>query len=287
MYLLTLLEKRRDIMGRLTDDDKDYGPLTIGKSTWNALSIMYSSGDDEDSYNSLTVHFGRLFTARLKLPRIIKPFKQKVMAETWDKATIERLGRNFYYNYYPREYGFYSAECSTLIRYGINNRMTGNDVVEHSLFLNHPWSEHELVIHEIYDAEDKLFWSMADNPDKIKSYEVNENVSKETYLVEDFDSELITVKVTRSLMIWEAGKGLFKFIRIFVKPIIKNSLDITFNKEVGKGKGGWKGGLISESMALNENETRLSGFIRYCNKDHSSREGNYRIKYIDKMNDEI
>lgn len=273
-------------MSRLTDHDRDYGPLTIGRSDWNAIRIAYSSGDNEETYNSLTVHLGKWFIARLKLPRIIRPFKEKVMVPSWDAATVTRMGRDFYYNYFCREYGFCSVEQTTIVHYGVNNKTGGSDVASQSRFFNHPWSQTEVVVHELYDANDKLHWEAKPNSKEThykKSYEAGNDISKISYLVEDYDGFQVIAETYRSLMIWETGVGWCKFVRLFTKPFIKNCLEIQFTQEVGPSKGSWKGGLIGTSIAIEKGETRDEAFLRYCQQQHSDRAGEYKIKYLCKL----
>ena len=276
-------------MARLTDNDRTYGPLTIGKSDWNAFRVMYSSGggDDEESYNNLVIHLGKLFICRLKLPTIVRRYKEKVMAPSWDAATVARLGRDYYYNVYPREYGFVSCKGSTTVHYGVNDDRGYLKVCSKSKFFTHPWAEHELTLHTLYDSEDKLYWKMGKYDKYNTSTDVAIAMTKTQYLIEDFDGTHVKVLVSRCMMGWEKGEGLFKFLRWFTKPEVKNYLDITFEKPVGRAKDSWKGGLISTSIDINKGESRHAVFLRYCSMVYESREGPYEIKYLERLENTV
>ena len=95
-------------MTRLTDNDRHLGRfITYARSSWNPLRLVYSSGAEEDHArpNNVTVYaFG--WVARLRLPRLLDDFTVRHIAHSWDAATVERMGRNWYEERFPREYGF-------------------------------------------------------------------------------------------------------------------------------------------------------------------------------------
>ena len=79
-------------MGRLTDNDKQFGPITYGKSSWNAFRVVLDSNggesDDEDDDHfvrtTLTVWmFGWVF--RIFLGQLIKRVTYRVKAQGWDE----------------------------------------------------------------------------------------------------------------------------------------------------------------------------------------------------------
>ena len=126
-------------MGRLTDNDRHLGPITYARSSWNPWRLVYSSGggDEGDKFNSITVYaFG--WIARLKLPNILQPWRRKIVAESWDAATVERMGRNWYYDKHPREYGFSLHEGFLQLFLGAQ---THDSTTTQSWSANLPWTQ--------------------------------------------------------------------------------------------------------------------------------------------------
>lgn len=279
-------------LNRLTDNDKNYGPLTIGKSVWNAWRLVYTAYQNEDYdnkvVNTLTLHLGKFFIARLKLPSFIKPYQLKVYATSWDAATIERMGRNYYYEHFKKEYGISYNDNFLQVFYGTQRDGSYHDQVpekQSSWFL--PWNEYRMVRHELYDANHALFWQDECLLDKtidksliFDHYEAKSKCSSIDFLIEDYDGEQVVLKTYLEIREWKRGGGLFKWVSWFRKGIFKRSLELEFSQGVGRGKENWKGGMIGHSVELLDGESRLDAIKRYCNQFHSSKEGKYKLKYI-------
>lgn len=277
---------------RLTDDDKNYGPLTIGKSEWSAWRLVYTAYQNEDYdnkvVNTITLHLGKFFIARLKLPSIVKPYQLKVYAKNWDAATIERMGVNYYYEYFNKEYGVSYSDNFLEVFYGTQKDGSYHDQVPEkrsSWFL--PWNEYRMIRHELYDANNVLFWKderlLNKSIDKsliFDHYEAKSKCSSIDFLIEDYDGEKVVLKTYLEIREWKRGDGLFKWMSWFRKGIFKRSLELDFSKEVGKSKGSWKGGMIGHNIELLDGETRLDAIKRYCEQTHRSKEGSYKLKYI-------
>ena len=85
-------------MGRLTNNDRKFGPITYGKVDWNPFRVILSSeggeGDDEDhkfAKTSLTVYmFNWVF--RVYLGRLIKPEVYRRLDIEFDKETGPEKG---------------------------------------------------------------------------------------------------------------------------------------------------------------------------------------------------
>ena len=196
-------------IGRLTDDDKNYGPLTIGKSDWNAWRLVYTAYQNEEYdnkiINTLTLHLGKFFIARLKLPSIIKPYQLKVYATSWDAATIDRMGGNYYYEYFNKDYGISYHDNFLQVFYGTQRNGSYHDqVLERTVSWFLPWNEYRMTRHELYDANNVLFWKdeRLDNKKIDKSiifnhYQAKSNCSSIDFLIEDYDGEQIVLKTSR------------------------------------------------------------------------------------------
>lgn len=285
-------------MARLTDDSKSIGPLSWGTTTWKAFRINYSSYEDLDDLeekgnfkNSLTIHIGN-FVARIYLPKIIKPHFIKIEAKDWSEETIKRLGRNYYYEYFNREYGFTYYEGNLTLKYGVQQGNGMYEVNEQSKFWSVPWKQYRLVRDELYDANNVLFWKDERLLDKsidksliFDHYVAKSKCSSIDFLIEDYDGEKVVLKTYLEIREWKRGDGLFKWMSWFRKGIFKRSLELDFTKEVGKSKGSWKGGMIGHSIELLDGETRLDAIKRYCEQTHRSKEGSYKLKYIRQITD--
>lgn len=278
-------------MSRLTDRDKKYGPLTIGKTDWKAFRLIYSSGAGEDypeqKGNNITFYLNGV-VARLSLPEIIKPYSLKIYPnEKWDEATVKRLGRDHYFEYFNREYGFSLSENFLQIFYGIQRSGSIHEQVPEcskSWFL--PWGETRMVKHEIYNARGWLVWEdkkaagLADK-NEIDSYAVVDAMQTKDFAIADYDGKRVYVKTYVSLREWKHGTGLFKWLSWFKKDIVVKSLEIEFLSEVGPSKSGsWKGGLVGTSIEMLPDETTEDAFKRYCSLEHHDRCGNYRVTYV-------
>lgn len=278
-------------MSRLTDSDKKYGPLTVGKTDWKAFRLIYSTeaGEDypEEKGNNITFYFNG-FVARLSLPEIIKPYSLKIYPkELWDEATVKRLGRDHYFEYFNREYGFSYSENFLQIFYGIQRDGSMYDQVPEkskSWFL--PWGETRMTKYEIYNARGLLVWkdkkaTGESVKNEIDSYQVVAAMQTKDFVVMDYDGKEIFVKTYISIREWKHGTGLFKWLSWFKQDIISKRLEIEFTSEVGPSKSdSWKGGLIGTSIEILGKETMEDAFKRYCSLEHYDRCGKYKITYV-------
>jgi len=272
---------------RFSDDDYIFGPLTVAKVNYKAFSLALSSAneDAEDKYCSLTGYaFGYGF--RLNLPHIVKPFKVKVKADSWDEATIARLGRDWYYNYYTREYGFSIHEGHFSIRYGVqNDNGYGSKVPRRYWGCFLPWTQWRFVRHSLYNDKGEIFCHYLNKLDKkiTDVYELKGKCPAVHFLIEDYDGDLIVAKTILEEREWHKGEGWFKWLSFFVKPMINTVLDIEYSHQVGRGKHSWKGGLMGHSISIKHIDNREEVFRNYCNEEHRCKEGKYRIKFIKKL----
>lgn len=276
-------------MNRLTDNDRNFGPLTYGPSGWKKAfrCILSSGGDDEDEEgyrNHLTVYvFNRIF--RLQLPNLIRPFVVKVKAG-WDDATIARLGRDWYENVYAREYGFsFSGEGFFQLFFGIQSGM-GNlpkGVKEQSWCKHLPWTQWRFVRNSLYDQAGNHFWT--DRPKNgprsfDEWHKAKDACPKASFWFEDFDGDIIKATTHIEEREWHFGEGWFSWLSFFRKPLIRRSLDISFSAEVGPEKGSWKGGTTGHGIDMLPGELHEGAFRRYCEMEHNQKGRNFRLKFL-------
>lgn len=273
-------------MNRMTDNDRNWGPLTLAR--WrNTFSFTIESGDEEDPESMVRIiAFG--WALRLQIPRwLIRPYKVKHIAESWDAATIARIGRNWYYQIFPREYGISLSNMGNgydflQVHYG---PQTHDSITTKSWSKHLPWKQWRCVRWSIYLPDGALF---ATEP-KGKFFEfcrTRDECPKSHFVFRDYDGAVITAACTIEEREWHKGDGWFKWLKWFCKPMIRRSLDIHFSAETGPGKGSWKGGTIGHGIEMKDGETPGQAFERYCETERSHRGRKYRLKFICELHTE-
>jgi hypothetical protein len=97
-----------------------------------------------------------------------------------------------------------------------------------------------------------------------------------------YDNEIITAVVYREKRVWTKGIGWMKWLKYFTKPIVSDSIDLNFDKEVGEKKGSWKGGILGQSASVIGNEGTLGSCIRFCEEN-----GHHFITFVRGVDGEI
>lgn len=256
-------------MRKFTDNDKTYGPLTIGKTDWGAYRVVYSSGYDDDypneRHNTLTVHLGKYFIGRLKLPYILRPFKKKTKYTFNPDTYFNRKGKDWYYSIYNREYGFSLSDGHLMVYYG---PQTTSSNFSYSFSYLVPWLNYRLTKHHLLDDKGLVFWEnlrLEDN--NSYNYELLDKISicpKHTFMLEDYDGTEVLCKVYSDYKEFKLGTGNFKWVSKLTKPLKVRTLHMEFDKGIGRRKETWKGGCLSTSVIIHDCETKEDAFVRYC-----------------------
>lgn len=274
-------------LGRLTDNDMHLGPLTFARASWNATRLVWSSGgredyDDDPPRNSLTAYaFG--WCARVPMPNIIRPFRIKHMAHSWDAATVARMGRNWYYEMHPREYGFSLSDGFLQIYLGAQTH-DSSTTQSWSKFL--PWTQWRFIRFSLYGLNGEHFYTQKDARARFGSAaydeqrEAEERVAKQRFDFDDYDGKRIQVTTHIEEREWLFGTGWFKWLSLFRAPKVSRTLDLHFGSEVGPEKGSWKGGTVGHSIEMLPGELHEAAFRRYCAQEHSGRSRKYRITFV-------
>lgn len=276
-------------MARLTDHDRRFGPVTYAKcsESWRPLRLVYSSGADEDSAgpNTLTAYaFG--WVARVNLPRLLDDFKIRRVATSWDAATVARMGRNWYEERFPREYGFSLSDGFLQLFLGAQ---THDSTTTQSWSKHLPWTQWRFHRFSLYDVAGAEFWTQIEkrgNGFKFRDFdaqrEAEERCDKAVFLVDDFDGERLKATTHIEEREWKFGEGWFKWLSLFRKPMVRRNLSINFDKGCGPEKGSWKGGLCGTGIAMLPGELHEAAFRRYCAQEHRSKYSRYRIVFVGK-----
>lgn len=271
-------------MSRLTDNDKKFMGITYGKSKWDAFRIIVSSGDEQEQetfQNTLTLYsFGYVF--RVNLPNLIHPYRIKHTPISWSEEDIKRIGRNYYYETHPKQYGFTVDDGYIHLYYGAQ---THSSVDTKSKCWAIPWKQWRWIRTSIHEPDGSL-WHY-ENYKNTRDWELLEEMRnscpKSIFLVEDYDKERVTATCHIRESEWHFGEGWFKWLRFFRKPMIKRTLEIKFNKETGHEKGSWKGGTTGTGIEMLVKETPLEAFKRFCQKDQYSKHGNSKLTFKEQI----
>lgn len=278
-------------MARLTDGEKHFGPVTYGNSHgWRPVRLVWSSGGCEDgspsekSPNTLTAYaFG--WIAQVRLPKILRPFLIKHTAESWDAATVARMGRNWYYEAFPREYGFCLSEGHLSLFLGAQTHDSTTTQIW-GCFL--PWTQWRFIRFSLYDKTGSEFWTQIErkrNPregrrDWDAQYKAEQQCPSVSFDFKDYDGQVLSVKTRINEREWHFGEGYFKWLSCFRKPMVKRSLDLQFSDEVGPEKGSWKGGTMGHSIEMLPGELHEAAFRRYCEQEHRSKYQAFQIQFV-------
>ncbi len=268
---------------RWSDNDKYFGPFTYAPSDYDRWAIMLGSGGEEYPYCRIRISaFKRTLICRL--PQwVLQPHKVKVPCPWCDAATVERLGRDWYWDVHEREYGFSYSEKALHVHFGpqTHDSRTSKNKVYFIPWLNwrHVRTSHYDTSGALYYTEPKTRTSLNDNSWRERQ-DIIDACPSISFRFKDYDGAEITAKTTIQEREWRLGEGKFKWLSFFAKPMIIRSLDILFSAEVGPEKGSWKGGTIGHSIDMLEGELHEQAFKRYCEKEHRSKYRNYKIEYI-------
>jgi len=271
---------------RWSDNDRYFGPFTWSYSTsyphWAV--VLKSRGDrDGDDTGTCTLRISmKNATLIVALPNIIRPWREKVYPN-WDAQTVERLGRNWYWNIDPRKYGFSLSGSHLSVYYGRTGGPSGDSDVQQQWGWFLPWKGHRNVRRSLYGLNGEHVWTeprgrLFDIWDQVKKAE--EDCPHVEFAFADYDGERQIAKTRIEELEWHHGEGWFKWLAWFRKPKIERTLNIEFSGETGKEKGSWKGGTVGTSIKMLPGELHEAAFRRYCDQEHRSKSGYYKISFI-------
>lgn len=262
------------IRRRWSDNDHYFGPFTYARDSrgYRPFAIVLASGEEE--YPGASLRFsGFGHTLILALPGwVLHPYRQKVEAKTWDDATVERLGRNWYWHIDRREYGFSLSGGFLDVSFG---RQTDDSSTEQRWGYFLPWKEWRHVRHSFYDLKGEHIATLPNtgeaylgNPGRWeREREIADATPTLSFEFNDFDGEHITASTKIEEREWHRGTGWFKWLSWFCPAKISRSLDLRFSAEVGRRKGTWKGGTVGHSIDMLPGELHEAAFKRYCDQN--------------------
>ena len=303
-------------MGRLTSNDRKFGPITYGKASWNAFRVILGSngGENDDDHDSpehrirtsLTIYiFGWAF--RVYLGQLVKRVTYKVKASSWSPEVIERMGRDWYDYSFSKEYGFSLHEGFLQIFYGLqndNNHYThvsdegflsykrqdieaGYKPIQHKSWSTHlPWTQFRTTAFRLYDDKNELHYEIK-NEKGLRGMDYFDHLRQAkdqcppvVFLLKDYDGTDVKAKTIIVESIYKRGEGWFKWLSWFTPNRIYRRLDIEFDQETGKEKGSWKGGTIGLSTDASDGKTHYQAIKEFCDREHRSKNGSYKMKFV-------
>lgn len=287
---------------RWGDHDRYLGPFTwsYSKDYPHWAIVLRSRGDDDDSNSgqcTLRISLKRA-TLIIVLPHIVRPWREKVYPG-WDADTVKRLGRDWYWNIDPRQYGFSLHNAGTVgesshlsIYYGRTGGACQSSCIQQQWGCFLPWTEWRHVRHSLYGLNGEEFWSEDDwqmtlraaRGERWEIYRQWEALCPVVrFAARDFDGEEVVATTRIEEREWRFGTGWFKWLSRFRKPIIRRSLNIDWSKETGPQKGSWKGGVCGESIDMLPGELHEQAFRRFCEQEHRSKYRKYRVTFLSRI----
>lgn len=275
-------------MQRLTDNDINLGPLTIGRCSGRSRPVGLTISSRDDHYEGKCHLGGYLFgwTFRIWLPEIIKPYRVRHLASSWDAATVARMGRDWYEELFPREYGFRLSDGFLQVFLGAqtHDSSTTQDWCTHL-----PWTQWHFHRHAYFGLQGELLREWIERRRRHKGGPIDrfseqrafkQEMPKAVFEFDDFDGQRITATTLIEERTYTFGEGWFQWLRFFRRDKVCRSLDIDFSAEVGPEKGSWKGGTTGHGIDMLPGELHEAAFRRYCLQEHQAKGARYRIKFV-------
>lgn len=154
---------------------------------------------------------------------------------------------------FPKVFGWYLYQGHHfVVSYGRKTH-SSTDTQTWSTFL--PWVEKRLVEKVLIDANtnNEYFISMPNKHgrhDFDEWYKQKDKMPKREYQLVDYDGTEITASVYSERLTYKRGIRWCKWMSWFYPDEVYHRIDISFDKEVGKEKGSWKGGLLGTSYPI-------------------------------------
>lgn len=267
---------------RWGDHDRYFGPFTWSYSKdyphWSV--VLRSRGDDDHESGLCSLRISlRKATLIIALPGIVRPHRTKVYPKSWDAETVKRLGRDWYWDIDPRQYGFSLSDGHLSVYYGRIGGACMDSSIQQQWGCFLPWTQWRHVRHSLYGLNGEHFWTEP----RGAGFEAYRAAKDECPVVKfsfrDFDDQELIATTRIEEREWRFGTGWFKWLSLFRRPKIRRSLDLEFSGETGPEKGSWKGGTVGTGIDMLPGELHESAFRRYCDQDHRSKYRLYRVTF--------
>lgn len=253
------------------DFDKRWGPFLYARDKNQPREIrpyfnltVRSSGEGRAGYVRLSVGSRTLL---INIGSLLPPIRRKVKLTYIDEEQLKRLGRDYRIEEIKREYGFYYERGFLNVKYGASTMDSETDK-SRGWFM--PWIEWRTVRERIYDVDGDVFGEFVPTKERRwwnDRFEMSEKVPKKYFCFKDYDGEFIIAKTHVTELVQRWGTTRLWWMGYLRKPRVRTSMEMRFNKEVGKRKGSWKGGTIGTSIDVRPDEDQRDAFKRWCDNE--------------------
>ncbi|EKU98143.1 hypothetical protein Lepto7375DRAFT_7404 [Leptolyngbya sp. PCC 7375] len=228
--------------------------MKIEPNPHGSLWISLHSGDDEYPCRLSIAAFKRYFTQELPA-WVLRPYQKR----------SQYSEREFFYPC-DRQYGISLTENYLSFDYG-RQMCDSNEDKQKGFFL--PWGEWEHIRCTLYNLDGSIHTA-----DTSQSFDVwdkaRKTVPKAEFNCQDYDGMEFVATAYIEEREWRLGVGLFRWLRLFVKPKIRRSLDLEFSRGIGREKDYGKGGTTGHGIEMPPGESVEAAFQRYCTEHEIS-----------------
>lgn len=212
------------------------------------LSFYVISGNDERPC-SLTVAFNHKYKV-ISLPDIIKPATATVL-NYYTKQSYSKV--------ISKQYGILFAEDMLVIYYGKNEGSSNDEKFSYTI----PWLDYTFVRTEYLNTDGSIY-KICYGYDTLD----DDELPTMSIFFNDYDGECNYAIMTREKKIWHRGVKSFKWLKHITKPIVRETVGLNFEKEIGLAKHTYKGGILGTGIDMLPGETMLDTFIRFAAKNN-------------------
>lgn len=254
-------------------NEKHFGPLTfcLDKDSDRIGFVLDSGGGEDEQMGCHARLYLRRLTVLCELPAIISPHRSWVDMSRYDFSKPP----HGYWNVDAVEYGVFATEGALHVRYG---RKTHDSTTDKSKCYFMPWRRWRQVSHIVYAPDGTPSENLA-FADALRHATVDA-LKKERFEVEDYDGARVVVKTYIEDRAWMRGSGWLRWLGYITPHKRSRSLKLEFLSEVGPEKGSWKGGMTGCGLEMRTGETSEQAMRRFCNEEHRSKGGRYKMRFI-------
>lgn len=226
------------------------------------VSIDLNSGYKEHRPR-LTIILGRLY-ATVRLPRwVVQPHRRKVLAETWDAATVARMGRDWYWDETRREFGISIAIDRLCVKYGVQPDSWPGDKSWSYYF---PWMKWRSIENRWLRLDGAISEVVPEGADYEARTAAKERAAALRFAFKDFDGERIEATVRMEEFVH--ARGGWAWLERLLPPKVGRRYDIELDKEIGPRKGSWKGGMLGCNGPAEPGELHEAAFRRWAANEY-------------------
>lgn len=234
------------------------------------IKTPYDPDEEHLPFNYLQISVYK-WSIWIKIPEFIKP---------------KRIQRELYTETIRKDFGISFLDSGIHLCYGIQPGYWCREDKknsDHCKVFDYPWN-FDFQYAEVYSLDQSKswlkskkgiknqdsFWNKIETAEdcfrKENFYKNPEGVYNFVIYNDKFDFQQIPAKYKIEKYVWYRGKIFpFTILKYFnFGRLIQKSISIDFSEEVGKRKGSWKGGVVGTSFIMNEGETHLQCWERFC-----------------------